>query len=189
MQLIVGLGNPGAEYEHTRHNAGAWFVSRLATAENISFRVEKKFFGAIASDEIANKTIYFLIPNTFMNESGRSVTAVANYYKIAPAAILVAHDDLDLPPGTVRVKRGGGDGGHNGLRDVTAALKTSDYFRLRIGIGHPGHRDRVLSYVLNQPSKSDYERIHTAIDDAICMIPSLVKGQVEHAMKLLHTKK
>lgn len=188
IQLIVGLGNPGAEYEQTRHNAGAWFVARLADDANVSFRLEKKFHGTFTSLDIGKKPLYLLQPTTFMNLSGRSVSALANFYKIPPSAILVAHDDLDLPPGTARIKRGGGDGGHNGLRDVTSALHTPDYFRLRIGIGHPGHRDRVLSYVLSQPSKQDHEHIINSLDDAESVLPLLVTGQMEQAMTRLHTK-
>jgi PTH1 family peptidyl-tRNA hydrolase len=188
IQLIVGLGNPGAEYEHTRHNAGAWFVARLADDANTSFRLEKKFHGALATLDVSHKPLYLLQPTTFMNHSGRSVSALASYYKITPSAILVAHDDLDLPSGTVRIKRGGGDGGHNGLRDVTSALHTPDYFRLRIGIGHPGHRDRVLSYVLSAASKHEQELIIESLVAAEAVLPLLVDGQIEQAMTRLHTK-
>ena len=186
IQLVVGLGNPGKEYEKTRHNVGAWFVDRLAQRHSATLKAEKKFFGAVAKINIAGKAVWLLIPTTYMNESGKAIAAIAKFYKIPPEAILVAHDELDFPVGQMRIKEGGGHGGHNGLRDIMRHLKTGDFFRLRIGIGHPGHKDKVTPYVLSQPSKSDKERIQLAIDDGLRAIPDIVSGKFEKAMRHLH---
>ena len=188
IQLIVGLGNPGREYEQTRHNAGIWLVERLAQQENIELRTEKKFFGAIGKISLGQQDCWLLIPNTYMNLSGQATQAVTNFYRIEPQAILVAHDELDLPVGTARLKQGGGDGGHNGLRDITAKLNCKNYWRLRIGIGHPGHRDRVHDYVLSKPSRSDHDQILTAIENAITILPQFVSGEHQKATQQLHTQ-
>lgn len=188
IQLIVGLGNPGREYEQTRHNAGAWLVERIAKQENLTLRLEKKFFGAIGKISLGSQDCLLLIPNTYMNLSGQATQAVANFYRIEPQAILVVHDELDLLVGTARLKQGGGDGGHNGLRDITARLNSKDYWRLRIGIGHPGHRDRVHDYVLSKPSHSDHDQILTAIDNAISVLPQFVSGEHQKATQQLHTQ-
>lgn len=186
IQLIVGLANPGAEYTKTRHNAGEWLIEKLIQEQNISLKPEKKFHGLFGKIKINEEDCYLLIPTTYMNRSGLAIRAVANFYKIPPEAILVVHDELDLLPGTVRIKQGGGDGGHNGLRDTTAQLG-KDYWRLRIGIGHPGARDKVLDYVLGNPSRDDREKINTAIDNALTVLPQFVQGDTGRAIQTLHT--
>lgn len=189
IKLIVGLGNPGADYEKTRHNAGAWLVEALASQNNILFKPEPKFKGISACLHHAGHDFRLLIPTTFMNLSGQSVRALADFYKIEPVQILVAHDDLDLPVGIAKIKRGGGHGGHNGLRDIIAHLHTNDFYRLRIGIGHPGQRDLVHDYVLQKPNKSDQQQIDDAITSALIVIPDILNGHVEKAMQKLHTEK
>ncbi len=184
IQLIVGLGNPGHEYAATRHNVGAWLVEMLG-AQNL--RPESKFFGLCGKAQLNHEECRLLIPTTFMNNSGQAVKAVTNFYRIEPSAVLVVHDELDLPVGTVRFKQGGGDGGHNGLRDISAHLNTKDYWRLRIGIGHPGHRDHVHDYVLNKPSKSDEQQIRIAIETAISVLPQFAQGDMQKAIQQLHT--
>lgn len=187
ISLIVGLGNPGAEYENTRHNAGAWLVNQLAVKENQSLRFENKFHGALATIKIANHKCYLLIPTTFMNNSGQAVCAIAKFYKIAPENILIAHDEIDLPSGMVRLKFAGGHGGHNGLRDIFKALGTQDLYRLRIGVGRPKHSSDVVDYVLKKPNKSEQTQIDNAIDDALRVMPDIILGNTQQAMKNLHT--
>jgi len=188
IQLIVGLGNPGSEYRGTRHNAGADFVEALARDGGISLQSESKFAGTTGRISVDGKELRLLIPGTFMNRSGRAVAAIAGFYKIPPEAILVAHDELDLPAGTARFKRGGGHGGHNGLRDIIPALGNNpDFYRLRIGIGHPGHASKVTGYVLGAPSKADRERIDAAIAEAISALPLLLEGNESRAMTRLHS--
>ena len=184
IQLIVGLGNPGPQYEKTRHNVGVWFVEKIATQ---AFQPVSKFFGLVSKATLGNQECFLLIPTTFMNHSGRSISALANYYKIPPEAILVAHDDLDLPAGQVRLKKDGGHGGHNGVRDVIAQLGSKQFHRLRIGIGHPGNREQVLDYVLSRPSKMDEEAIMTAIDSATSVMDEFISGNVDKAVQKLHT--
>lgn len=184
IQLIVGLGNPGPEYAETRHNVGAWLVEILGAT---SLRLENKFLGLCGKTRLNDEECRLLIPITFMNNSGRAVKAISNFYRIEPSAILVVHDELDLPVGTIRFKQGGGDGGHNGLRDISAHLNTKDYWRLRIGIDHPGHRDHVHDYVLNRPSKSDQQQIINAIENAIAVLPQFVSGEMQKAIQKLHT--
>ncbi len=186
IQLIVGLGNVGAQYERTRHNAGFWFVDLLATQNNAKFKLEGKFFGDVA--KLSGQDIYLLKPNTFMNASGRAVKAIASFYKIAPANILVAHDELDLPVGSAKLKIGGGHGGHNGLRDIDAQLATRDYWRLRLGISHPGDKNAVVNYVLNAPLKDEQREIELALDKSALVLPELSRGVFEEAMLKLHTK-
>jgi len=186
--LIVGLGNPGPEYNNTRHNAGAWLVQALADSYQQSLRVENKFHGHIARIEIGAQRCHLLIPSTYMNHSGQAVLAMALFYKIPPQQILIAHDELDFLPGTVRLKQGGGHGGHNGLRDIIARLHSPDFLRLRIGIGQPKHRDQVIDYVLKTPSRSDRQSIEQSIDDALQVIPDVISGHVQHAIKTLHTE-
>lgn len=187
IKLIVGLGNPGPEYANTRHNAGAWFVQQIAEQYHGALVPDAKFFGYSTRIRIDGQEIHLLVPTTFMNRSGQSISAIAQYFKILPEAILVAHDELDLPPGTIRLKFDGGHGGHNGLRDILSALGTANFYRLRIGIGHPGHKDAVTDYVLHQPSKQDNELIDTAIDDGLQVLPLIVAGQFEKAMQQLHS--
>jgi len=189
LQLIVGLGNPGAKYHNTRHNVGARFVAGLAQLRSGSFKPEKKFFGLAASVMLSGREIKLLLPTTFMNESGRSVSALIRFYKIPSSAVLIAHDELDMTPGTVRFKQGGGAGGHKGLRDIIAALSGDNSFnRLRIGIGHPGTSDQVLNYVLGRASMSDVALTNTGLEDALEALPYAVTGEWQRAMNLLHAR-
>ena len=188
IKLLVGLGNPGDKYEATRHNAGFWWIDQLAAASNSKLVFETKFFGA-AGKLIPTSDVWLLKPTTFMNASGKAVAAVANYYKITPAQILVIHDELDLPPETVKLKNGGGHGGHNGLKDIGAALGTVDFWRLRLGIGHPGDRNEVINFVLKAPLKDEQTAINQCIDNSIEIVPQLLSGDFESAMLKLHTKK
>lgn len=190
IKLIVGLGNPGAEYEQTRHNAGAWFVSRLARAENISLSPERKFFGLAGRANIGASSCWLLLPTTFMNLSGQAVAALAGFYKIKPEQILVVHDELDLPAGTAKFKTGGGHGGQNGLRDIISKLGNNPGFhRLRIGIGHPGDKSKVTGHVLSKPRPQEQALMDEAIDNAIAVMNDYVSGNKEKAMGELHTKK
>jgi PTH1 family peptidyl-tRNA hydrolase len=187
IRLVVGLGNPGPEYNDTRHNAGFWFVDRLAQTGGIALRAESKFQGQVGRLRVDDQECWLLKPMTFMNLSGRAVLAVASFYKILPDEILVVHDELDLPPGSVRLKRGGGHAGHNGLRDVMAHLGVPDFWRMRLGIGHPGDRAKVADYVLHRPSREDQTGIESAIDRGLAVWPKLLEGQGESAMLALHT--
>ena len=184
--LIAGLGNPGSRYEQTRHNAGAWFVDRVANSHGGVFRSESRFHGELCRIEVGGDQCWLLKPSAYMNRSGQAVSAVASYYRLTPEQILVAHDELDLPPGVVRFKQGGGHGGHNGLRDIMAALGSRDFYRLRLGIDHPGHRDDVTDYVLGKPGRADFEAIETAIDLAVEALPSVLSGQYQQVMNRLH---
>lgn len=188
IRLIVGLGNPGKEYEDTRHNAGFWLVDRLASAGRASFRAEAKFHGLAAKVSLERQDVWLLKPQTYMNASGRAVSALAGFYKIAPDEILVVHDELDLPPGAAKLKKGGGHAGHNGLRDIAAALKTPDFWRLRLGIGHPGDRAKVVDFVLRPPRKEEAELVHEAIDGALDVVSRLAAGDFGGAMNKLHTQ-
>jgi PTH1 family peptidyl-tRNA hydrolase len=186
--LIVGLGNPGSEYRGTRHNAGADFVEALARAGSATLQAESKFAGLAGRTRFADHDLRLLVPTAFMNRSGQAVAAMASFYKIPPEQILVAHDELDIPPGQARFKRGGGHGGHNGLRDIIPALGNSrDFQRLRIGIGHPGSADRVTGYVLGRPSPADRDRIDAAIAEAVEALPLLLAGDEVKAMTRLHS--
>lgn len=186
MRLIVGLGNPGPKYAKTRHNVGVWLLTELAEQHHLELREESKFFGRLAQLPGGGQACRLLIPSTYMNESGRAVRAVAEFYRIAPEEILVAHDDLDFPAEVVRLKKGGGHGGHNGLRDIMQSLGSPNFLRLRIGIGHPGNRDQVLNYVLGEPSHQDQTKIMAAITDALNAIPDLIAGDTERAFRYLH---
>ena len=188
IKLIVGLGNPGDKYEATRHNAGFWWVDQLAAASNSKLALDAKFFG-IAGKLSPTPDVWLLKPTTFMNASGKAVAALANYYKITPAEILVVHDELDLPPDTVKLKKGGGHGGHNGLKDITAALGTADFWRLRLGIGHPGDRNEVVNFVLKPPTKDEQTAIERCIDNSVNVAQLLLNGEFESAMLKLHTKR
>lgn len=188
IRLIVGLGNPGKEYEATRHNAGFWLVERLATDGHAVFRAEAKFHGLAAKTSLERQEVWLLKPQTYMNASGRSVAALAAFYKIAPSEILVVHDELDLPPGAAKLKKGGGHAGHNGLRDIAAALKTPDFWRLRLGIGHPGDRARVADFVLHPPRKEEAEAIGEALEQSLAVVGPLARGDFAGAMRRLHTK-
>jgi len=185
--LLVGLGNPGARYERTRHNAGFWFAEAAARRLNLHFRAEKKYQGRLAEGDWHGEKLRLLMPDTFMNHSGRSVGALAGFFKIPAERILVAHDEIDLPPGTVRLKTGGGHGGHNGLRDIVAQLGSPGFTRLRIGVGHPGMADDVVDYVLNRPGKAEQADIEAAIDRACEVLPDILNGDIGRAMQVLHT--
>ena len=186
IKLIVGLGNPGDKYADTRHNAGEWLIARLARRFNVTLNAENKFFGNVGKTLMNDKEIRFLVPTTFMNLSGKAVGALANFYRIKPEEILVVHDELDLPPGTAKLKLGGGHGGHNGLKDIIAQLGNQhDFYRLRLGIGHPGHRDLVAGYVLNKPSPNERDALEKALEEATDCVEMLFKdGMVKATNRL-----
>ena len=189
LRLVVGLGNPGAEHARTRHNAGFWFVDALAQAEGARFGIESKLHAETAKVVIAGEPIWLLKPITFMNRSGLAVSAALRYYKIDAGQMLVAHDDLDLPAGVARLKFDGGHGGQNGLRDTFAHLGHGRFHRLRIGIGHPGDKNRVTSWVLGRPGSNDEQAILGAIGAALDVMPLAVAGQMNEATKRLHTER
>jgi PTH1 family peptidyl-tRNA hydrolase len=186
--LIAGLGNPGPQYEHTRHNVGFWWLDQLAHDMNVSFSVDSKYHGQLAQCQLSGSKLFLLKPMQFMNRSGQSVAALANFYKIPPTNILVIHDELDLPAGTARLKKGGGHGGHNGLRDIIACTGTKDFLRCRLGIDHPGNSKDVSNYVLSKPSQSDRQAITNAIDDSIKVLPDVLSDDLEKAMNWLHSQ-
>ncbi len=188
IKLIVGLGNPGQQYRFTRHNAGAMFLESLCDFYQAELKPETKFFGLSARITIKGQDVRLLFPTTFMNNSGQAVAAITQYFKIDPLEMLVAYDELDLPVGTTRLKKGGGHGGHNGIRDIIKATGSQDFNRLRIGIGHPGYASMVSNYVLSEASKSDADQIQSDIDQAIDVLPLLVEGEFQQAMKQLHTQ-
>ncbi len=188
IRLIVGLGNPGAEYEQTRHNAGFWLVDQLARGD---LRNESRFQARAAKTRMGGHEVWLLEPQTFMNRSGQSVGAISRFYKILPEEILVVHDELDLAPGIAKLKKGGSSGGHNGLKDITAVLGTQDYWRLRIGIGHPRElklQQPVVDFVLHRPRAEEQSQIDRAIDQSLNIIPLLCEGKHEQAMLELHTQ-
>ena len=187
IRLIVGLGNPGREYQQTRHNAGFWWVDAVAGRKRAHWSKESKFSGWTAKVEEGGREFWLLKPNTYMNESGRSVSAFLRFFRIEPASMLVVHDELDLPPGTVRLKKGGGTGGHNGLTDIVESLGTKDFWRLRVGIGHPGHKDLVADYVLHEAKRVEQEAIDPPFERSLDLMPWLAKGRMNDAMTWLHT--
>jgi PTH1 family peptidyl-tRNA hydrolase len=187
IKLLVGLGNPGPEYTRTRHNAGFWFIDALAEKYQARWGVEKKLHAETAKIIVAGVSVYLMKPTTFMNHSGRAVAAALNYWKLEPNQCLLAHDELDLSPGVARLKFDGGHGGQNGLRDSIAQLSTGAFHRLRIGIGHPGHKDQVTPWVLGRPGKLDFELVEQAILASLAIVPLLVEGRLNDAMKQLHT--
>ncbi len=192
IRLIVGLGNPGPEYEQTRHNAGFWLVDNLAIASGVRLVRESRYQALAAKTTIKGADVWLLEPQTFMNRSGQSVGALANFFKIAADDVLVVHDELDLGPGVARLKKGGSSGGHNGLKDITAALGTQDYWRLRIGIGHPrelGLKQPVVDFVLHRPRKEEQALINDAIERALAIMPLVCGGDSAAAMLQLHTTK
>ena len=190
VQLIVGLGNPGPEYDQTRHNAGAFFVERLASAQGVNLSFDKKYFGLTGKFSYQGRDIRLLIPTTYMNRSGQAVAALANFFRIKPEETLVAHDELDMPPGVCKLKQGGGHGGHNGLRDIIACLANQNNFhRLRIGIGHPGHSSQVSNYVLSRAPRSEQDLTNTSIEFALGVLPDLLDGNFSRAMQQLHSQK
>jgi PTH1 family peptidyl-tRNA hydrolase len=187
IELIVGLGNPGQQYEDTRHNAGAWFVERLASRHSELLKQDSKYQGLTGRVTLNGQEVRLLIPQTFMNLSGQSVAPLANFFKIPPSKILVAHDELDLDPGVVRLKQSGGHGGHNGLRDIISRLGNNrDFARLRIGIGHPGNASQVSGFVLSKASQKERDLIDQAIDEALSHIADIVSGNSEKTMNKLH---
>ncbi|SMN01315.1 Peptidyl-tRNA hydrolase [uncultured Candidatus Thioglobus sp.] len=188
IKLIVGLGNPGKDYQAHRHNVGFWFCDALVNLYVGAFKKESKFFGEVAKINLAGSDVWLLKPSTYVNESGRSIQSIAKFYQIDANEILVIHDELDLDPGTARIKFSGGHGGHNGLRDTIKAIDSNDFYRLRIGIGHPGDRSQVSDFVLNAPKKSEIEPLQNALTDSLQVIELLVKGEVESAMQTLHTQ-
>ena len=195
IKLLVGLGNPGDKYAATRHNAGFWFVDAVSAQNNIKLSLDAKMFGIVAKFDggVSTKDVWLIKPTTFMNNSGKAVAAIANYYKILPAEILVVHDELDLPAGAAKLKFGGGHGGHNGLKDIHAALGTADYWRLRLGIGHPGANlpdkgNEVINYVLKAPTREENDALQASIHAACGVVSLMLKGEFESAMLKLHTK-
>lgn len=190
VQLIVGLGNPGPEYEQTRHNAGAFFVERLADKQGISLSAERKFFGLTGRFSHQGRDVRLLIPTTFMNRSGQAVAALAGFYRIPLEAILVAHDELDMPPGVAKLKKGGGHGGHNGLRDIIAQLgNQNDFHRLRLGIGHPGQASQVSGFVLGRAPQTERTLLENSIEAALSVLPEMLDGHWSRAMQQLHSQK
>jgi PTH1 family peptidyl-tRNA hydrolase len=189
IRLIAGLGNPGPEYARTRHNAGFWFVDALAEQAGARFLVESKLGGEMARAQIGGESIWLFKPLKFMNRSGGPLNAALGYYRIEPEECLVAHDELDLPAGKMRLKFDGGHGGQNGLRDIVAQLGHGRFHRLRVGIGHPGHKDQVTPWVLGRPSAQDERAMQDGIADAIAVMPLVVGGDLNEAMKRLHTPK
>ncbi len=187
IRLLVGLGNPEAKYLPTRHNVGFWYIDELSATYRIPLRTESRFQSEMGKGEIAQQLVWLLKPLTYMNHSGRAVAAVMNYFKIKPEEMLVAHDDLDLPAGIVKLKKGGGHGGHNGLRDIIACIGSKDFVRLRIGIGHPGHKSQVLSWVLGKPATDDRTAIERAIERAVAVTPLVVQGKLALATNELHS--
>ncbi len=187
IRLIVGLGNPGEKHLQTRHNAGFWFVDAVARKNNAVFKYESKFKGEVAFFFYQGEKIWLLKPHTYMNESGESLRPFADFYKISTEEILIAHDEIDLPSGEIKLKWAGGHGGHNGLRSIFSHLN-KDFWRIRIGVGHPGDKNQVVNYVLKKTSSQDKAEIDGAIDDALTVVDELLRGEMEAAMKKLHTR-
>ncbi|MDN0076630.1 aminoacyl-tRNA hydrolase [Crenobacter sp. SG2303] len=187
IRLIAGLGNPGPEYARTRHNAGFWLLDELAWQLKATFKSESKFFGEVARANTPAGEVWLVKPMTYMNLSGQAVVALARFYKILPDEILVVHDELDLDPGVARYKQGGGHGGHNGLKDIIAKLGSPNFWRLRLGIGHPGERNEVVNFVLKKPRSEEQEQIDGAILRALDTLPTVLSGDFAAAMKMLHT--
>ncbi len=189
IKLFVGLGNPGPEYENTRHNAGFWWLDALARELKVHLVMDKSYYGLVARTTVQGHTLWLLAPQTFMNLSGKSVGTLARFFKIKPEEILVAHDELDVAPGQVKLKFGGSHAGHNGLRDIHAQLGSADYWRLRLGVGHPGDKAEVVNWVLKKPPLDDRIAIDQCIDRSIKSVPDLIAGSMERATMLVHTHK
>ena len=189
IKLFVGLGNPGTEYEATRHNAGFWWVDALARELKLSLVADRSYHGLLARGNVNGQTVWLLEPQTYMNLSGKSVGALARFFKIAPQDILVVHDELDVPPGQAKLKFGGGHGGHNGLRDIHAQLGTGDYWRLRLGIGHPGDKNQVADWVLKKPAPDEREAIEGCVARTLKAAPQLLAGDMPKATLVVHTHK
>ena len=188
IKLLVGLGNPGQEYEATRHNAGFWWLQDVARELKVNLTAERAYHGRVGRTQVQGSNLWLLEPQTFMNLSGKSVAALARFFKIAPEEILVAHDELDLPPGQAKLKFGGGHAGQNGLRDIHAQLGTGNYWRLRIGIGHPGDKSEVSNWVLGKPMAEQRTAMQAAIARSVKAIDSIVRGEMEKAMQQIHTE-
>ena len=189
IKLFVGLGNPGPEYEYTRHNAGFWWLDAVARQLKVNLVMDKGYHGLVARTTVNGQTVWLLAPQTYMNLSGKSVGALARFFKVAPEEILVIHDELDVPPGEAKLKKGGGHAGHNGLRDIHAQLGTGDYWRLRLGVGHPGDKNDVANWVLKKPSPDHRIAIEQAIDRSVRALPDLLAGDMTKATMLIHTSK
>lgn len=189
IKLLVGLGNPGPEYEETRHNAGFWWLEAVARELKVHLQPERSYFGLVARANVEGRPLWLLEPMTYMNRSGQAVGALARFFKIAPDEILVAHDELDLPPGELKLKKGGGHAGHNGLRDIHAQLGSGDYWRLRIGIGHPGVKSEVANWVLKKPAPDQREALQQSIDRALKALPDLLADRMDKATAAMHTTK
>ncbi|MBE2262226.1 MAG: aminoacyl-tRNA hydrolase [Burkholderiaceae bacterium] len=189
IKLFVGLGNPGPEYEATRHNAGFWWIDALAREFKVELTLDRSYQARMARINLHGQALWLMQPQTFMNLSGRPVASLARFFRIAPEAILVAHDELDVVPGQVKLKFGGSHAGHNGLRDIHAQLGSSDYWRLRLGIGHPGVKSEVVNWVLKRPLPEQREQIDICIDRAVKALPALIAGEMEKATLLIHTAK
>ncbi len=189
IKLLVGLGNPGPPYRLTRHNAGFWWLDAVAQALKADWLMDKRYHGLVASVAVNGQTIWLLKPQTFMNLSGKAVAALAHFFKIEPSEILVAHDEIDIVPGEAKLKRGGSHAGHNGLRDIHAQLGSDDYWRLRLGVGHPGSKAEVINWVLQTPALDERIGIEQAIERALKALPQLLAGEMDKATMLIHTSK
>ena len=187
IKLFVGLGNPGAEYEATRHNAGFWWIGALSRELKAPLNFDKSYFGQVARTTVNGQAVWLLAPQTYMNLSGKSVAALARFFKIKPEEVLVAHDELDIPPGQVKLKFGGSHAGHNGLRDIHAQLATGDYWRLRLGVGHPGNKDEVVDWVLRKPMAEHRLAIEECIARSLKSVPALLNGEMDKATMMIHT--
>lgn len=187
LKLVVGLGNPGPSYEETRHNVGVWFVDALCQEKKLKLKTEAKFNARIAETTVNGQAVLLALPNTFMNHSGQAVSAISKYLDIPVQSILIVHDELDIPAGQLRFKTDGGHGGHNGLRDIIHHLKTREFHRLRIGIGHPGNKDHVLDYVLHKPTRAEHQKIQSSLQMALQLFPLMVKGEHQTVMNQLHS--
>ena len=188
IRLLVGLGNPGPEYVATRHNAGFWFIDAVARELRVDLAPERSYFGLVARVNQSDGQVWLLKPMTFMNLSGKSVAALARFFKIAPGEIMVAHDELDLLPGQVKMKLGGSHAGHNGLKDIQTQLGSAEFWRLRLGIGHPGERAEVVNYVLRKPPADDRDAIDKCIEQSIMALPLLLDGEMDRALMKVHAK-
>lgn len=189
IKLLVGLGNPGPEYEETRHNAGFWWLEAVARELKVHLQPERSYFGLVARANVDGRPLWLLEPMTYMNRSGQAVGALARFFKITPEEILVAHDELDLPPGELKLKKGGGHAGHNGLRDIHAQLGSGDYWRLRIGIGHPGVKSEVANWVLKKPAPDQRDALQQSIDRALKALPDLLADRMDKATAAIHATK
>jgi peptidyl-tRNA hydrolase, PTH1 family len=187
IKLIVGLGNPGTEYQGTRHNAGFWWVDALASQLKVSLQPDAKLQALVARTQIHGETVWLLEPQTFMNLSGKSVAGLAKFFKLAPEQVLVVHDELDVAPGEAKLKFGGSHAGHNGLRDIHAQMGSDQYWRLRLGIGHPGNKAEVVNWVLKKPAPDQRDAIHDCIDRTLKAVPDLLAGHMDKATRLIHT--